>query len=469
MTIDSDSNKPGPAGDPTTDAGFNNGPDAVDGKAGGERTSPLPAIVNLRGNPRGGDATGQPGPVNANPFVQTPSFPGAPDKPGNPGNGPAARKRLSLLAVAGVVCGALFVLMTMVAPISSLTPGPIIVFALLPALFSGFAVYATMRTQGKVRGRIVAWVAVALLVLGVAIAVGRPIADAHSTRARVCGSLSWPSSAMASRLPKPESATGSVAFDSGDVLSVYACDVDAAQFKAYADAVKAKGFTVDHALTEHSFSAKNEEGYDVDLYLGGQYGDDVMHISLSTPQKDNPAESSASDESQSTFGNESQGTDGKSADTAEADQHKDGDAGATQEKTTDGQSSQTAESTVLNAQNSPDLAALLSGPDSGDSVAAFAGKYAGKEIEYDGYVANVQHHGDYKTRFDYLILAGDDDASAHGPNFRFSDVTYADLHLSDDAPDSFGTGTKVHVKATVKSYDAATGLFELESTGISMR
>ncbi|PLS24831.1 hypothetical protein Tam1G_1159 [Bifidobacterium imperatoris] len=136
---------------------------------------------------------------------------------------------------------------------------------------------------------------------------------------------------------------------------------------------------------------------------------------------------------------------------------------------TDTQSSESAESAGMTEQNNPEFAALLAGPDMGSSVSAFATKYANHVIEYDGYVASVAPHGNYKTRFDYLILAGDDDASAHGPNFQFADVNYSDLHLSANAPDTFGLGLKVHVKAKVKSYDSSTGLFQLESVAISMR
>ena len=82
--------------------------------------------------------------------------------------------------------------------------------------------------------------------------------------------------------------------------------------------------------------------------------------------------------------------------------------------------------------------------------------------------AAVQPHEGYNTRFDYLILAGDN-GSAKGPSFRFTNVNYADLHLSDDAPDTFGVGLNIHVKAKVLEYDSSTTWFELEPVEISMR
>ena len=123
---------------------------------------------------------------------------------------------------------------------------------------------------------------------------------------------------------------------------------------------------------------------------------------------------------------------------------------------------------TITVSNNPDLAALLNGSDSGPEVKSFAEKYRGRTIEFDGYTAAVQPHEGYNTRFDYLILAGDN-GSAKGPSFRFTNVNYADLHLSDDAPDTFGVGLNIHVKAKVLEYDSSTTWFELEPVEISMR
>lgn len=127
-----------------------------------------------------------------------------------------------------------------------------------------------------------------------------------------------------------------------------------------------------------------------------------------------------------------------------------------------------ADDATVTAANNADFAALLGGSDSGTAIEAFATQYQGCTIEFDGYTAAVQPHDGYSTRFDYLILAGDN-GSASGPNFRFTDVNYYDLHLSDDAPDTFGTGLNIHVVAKVKGYDPATTFFELDPVSVSMR
>lgn len=142
---------------------------------------------------------------------------------------------------------------------------------------------------------------------------------------------------------------------------------------------------------------------------------------------------------------------------------------ATDDGTDDSQQSPAQDDeTVITAENNEEFAALLEGNDTGSAVSDFADSYQGRTIEFDGYTASVTPHDGYTTRFDYLILAGDD-GDTLGPNFHFSDVNYYDLHLSDDAPDTFGAGLNIHVKATVVRYDPDTAFFELDPVSISMR
>ena len=134
-----------------------------------------------------------------------------------------------------------------------------------------------------------------------------------------------------------------------------------------------------------------------------------------------------------------------------------------QEKTTD---------EILTIDNCEDLETMLSLKDEFDPlIKEFAMKYAGRTIEFDGNTASVTQHGDYKTRFDYLIYAGDySETNVSGPSFQFSDVNYHDLHLTgDNVPDSFGVGLNIHIVATVKEYDENSGLFQLSPVSINMR
>lgn len=127
---------------------------------------------------------------------------------------------------------------------------------------------------------------------------------------------------------------------------------------------------------------------------------------------------------------------------------------------------------ILTVDNCKELAEILSTKDESDPlIKEFAQKYAGRTIEFDGNTAYVSNHGNYKTRFDYLIYAGDySKTTFSGPNFQFRDVNYNDLHLTgDNVPDTFGVGLNIHIIATVEEYSETSGLFQLKPVSIKMR
>lgn len=129
-----------------------------------------------------------------------------------------------------------------------------------------------------------------------------------------------------------------------------------------------------------------------------------------------------------------------------------------------------AEEIPLTAANNADLAALLTGPQEGPTVEAFAKKYADQLIEFDGSIGAMNPHEGYTTRYDILIAYGDysETHSNGGPNFQFRDVNITnDLHLTGDVPDTVGVGTNVHVIARVGSIDGQ--LFLLEPVQTSVR
>lgn len=149
--------------------------------------------------------------------------------------------------------------------------------------------------------------------------------------------------------------------------------------------------------------------------------------------------------------------------------NKDNSNSGTQ-STTD--SSQQSNQEILTIANNNDLVTLLAVKDPSDPiVSAFATKYAGKTIAFDGNTAAVNNHEGFTTRFDYLIYAGDYNASsASGPNFQFSDVAYYDLHLTgSNIPDTFGVGQNIHIVATVGQYNPSSSLFQLKPVSIEMR
>ena len=134
-----------------------------------------------------------------------------------------------------------------------------------------------------------------------------------------------------------------------------------------------------------------------------------------------------------------------------------------------GSSAETEPAQNLTAENCLDLAALLALRDPGDpSVAAFASKYYGQVIEFDGCVNSIQNHEDYTTRWDVLLGAGNfDENSAIGPNFRLTNVNFSDMNVSGG--DSIYAGLNVHVIAEVGTYNPNPQLFELDIISIHIR
>lgn len=128
---------------------------------------------------------------------------------------------------------------------------------------------------------------------------------------------------------------------------------------------------------------------------------------------------------------------------------------------------------ILTAKNSQEMAAMLNVSDPCDEkVAAFVAKYPGRTIEFDGSIAAMGNHGDYKTRYDILINPGNKGAnSTRGPAFRFTDVNVLDLHLSGtNGSDTIGVGDLLHVVAQVgKQNPLNTCLVMLDPVSTSFR
>ncbi len=102
-----------------------------------------------------------------------------------------------------------------------------------------------------------------------------------------------------------------------------------------------------------------------------------------------------------------------------------------------------------------------------ESYSSFATQYNGRIIEFDGRIDYCTKHGNYNTRFDYLVSAGDYDPNHQvGPSFKFEDVNYTDLHTNLD---TVSVGLNVHIVAKVISFDSNSGLFYLEPVSITGR
>ncbi len=122
----------------------------------------------------------------------------------------------------------------------------------------------------------------------------------------------------------------------------------------------------------------------------------------------------------------------------------------------------------LTVDNCPELAAMLSNKaEIDDSYFAFATKYKGRVIEFDGRIDYCTKHGDFNTRFDYLVSAGDYDPDHQiGPSFKFENVAYYDLNTDLD---TVSVGLNVRIVAEVVSFDSNSGLFYLAPVSVTGR
>jgi hypothetical protein len=127
---------------------------------------------------------------------------------------------------------------------------------------------------------------------------------------------------------------------------------------------------------------------------------------------------------------------------------------------------------ILTPENNEELAALLAVSDyCDDTVGSFATKYDDRTIEFDGSIALMANHGDFNTRYDFLIAPGDQGPEAtRGPAFKFEDVNVLDLHLTGpNIPDAVGTGDLLHVVARVDEYNPTQCLFFLDPVTTEIR
>lgn len=99
----------------------------------------------------------------------------------------------------------------------------------------------------------------------------------------------------------------------------------------------------------------------------------------------------------------------------------------------------------------------------------FATLHAGDEMEFDAFIADVQNHGDYTTRWDFLLMYGDyvdENTIGNGPYLQFQDVGRFELGYDGDG---LHAGMNVHVIAKVQSYDENRGILVLTPVEVSDR
>ncbi|MFJ5269350.1 DUF4839 domain-containing protein [Streptomyces sp. NPDC088358] len=133
-----------------------------------------------------------------------------------------------------------------------------------------------------------------------------------------------------------------------------------------------------------------------------------------------------------------------------------------------------AESTtteVITPQNNPEFAALLKADSCDDANLDFATRHAGQRVAFNGSIVNMGPHGDYDTRYDFLLGPGDQGPNTTvGPAFKYEDVNTFDLQLTGKKlPATVGAGDKFRFVAEVREFNADQCIFFLNPVSTEVR
>ncbi|SOE65774.1 protein of unknown function [Streptomyces sp. OV198] len=133
-----------------------------------------------------------------------------------------------------------------------------------------------------------------------------------------------------------------------------------------------------------------------------------------------------------------------------------------------------AESTateVITPQNNPEFAALLKADSCDDTNLDFATRHAGQTIAFNGSIVNMAPHGDYDTRYDFLLGPGDKGPNTTvGPAFKYEDVNILGLKLTGKKiPATVTAGDKFRFVAKVGEFKADQCLFFLDPVSTEVR
>lgn len=108
------------------------------------------------------------------------------------------------------------------------------------------------------------------------------------------GTLSWPTTGLATLIPDPGKSKGAVEIDSSDQLLAYVGETSESDYSAYVEECIKQGFGVDYDKGDKTFSAKNEAGDSLRLEYEGF---DTMSISIYAAKSTETAQSNEQQDS----------------------------------------------------------------------------------------------------------------------------------------------------------------------------
>ncbi|MGW7261262.1 DUF4839 domain-containing protein [Streptomyces sp. NPDC054834] len=101
----------------------------------------------------------------------------------------------------------------------------------------------------------------------------------------------------------------------------------------------------------------------------------------------------------------------------------------------------------------------------------FATRHRGETVAFNGSIVNVAHHGNYDTRYDFLLGPGDKGPkTAVGPAFKYEDVNILGLKLTGKKiPATVDAGDKFRFVAEVGEFNADQCVFFLDPVSTEVR
>jgi hypothetical protein len=132
---------------------------------------------------------------------------------------------------------------------------------------------------------------------------------------------------------------------------------------------------------------------------------------------------------------------------------------------------ESAATEMITPQNNPEFAALLKADSCDDANLNFATRHKGETVAFNGSIVDVAHHGDYDTRYDFLLGPGDKGPNTTvGPAFKYEDVNLSELKLTGKKiPATVDTGDKFRFVAEVGEFNANQCLFFLDPVSTEVR
>ncbi len=138
-----------------------------------------------------------------------------------------------------------------------------------------------------------------------------------------------------------------------------------------------------------------------------------------------------------------------------------------QEVSTETSTSQSDSQEQVITPDNPDFAYILNNFDE-SKTQEFVEKYKGQIVEFDGHVAYMHSHENYKTRFDFLLNVGDWEEGNYVGMMAFENLAFHELKFVDET-DTVSTGTNLHIKARIINAAKKGQLIYLEPVELRSR